>query len=377
MAADESDERQPLLRTNTAERHLHEERRASTVFLNDDGEVDFDPSGDADNPQDWPSAFKWGIVTLMAFTAFTVYVNWARCKNLVTWTCAYYRSRTFTCISVVPIATRISRDLTPSNGTGPGSGDRRASILLVTIWELGEAAGPLFIAPLSEHYGRYPVINGAGVLFVAATLLAAMSPSIGVFVAARCLTGLAVATNVLGPAVVGDMFVAEQRGAAMSILLLAPLLGGAVGPAISGALEQTVGWRQVLLIAAGLAAACEALFLTFFKETYRVPILRRKAAALRDEEHDTALKCTYEHEESRTILRLWEAVTRPIYVLFGSGVLMTLSLFGSVVFSYFYVLAVSLAEILEGIYDLPPALTGTAFMCFSKFHSNWLWSLWS
>jgi len=45
----------------------------------------------------------------------------------------------------------------------------------VTIWELGEAAGPLLIAPLSEMYGQYPVINGANMLFIVATVLAATS----------------------------------------------------------------------------------------------------------------------------------------------------------------------------------------------------------
>lgn len=37
--------------------------------------VDFDPLGDEDNPMDWPVAYKWGIVALLAFMAFTVYVS--------------------------------------------------------------------------------------------------------------------------------------------------------------------------------------------------------------------------------------------------------------------------------------------------------------
>jgi hypothetical protein len=36
--------------------------------------VGFDPEGDADNPVDWPAAYKWGIVALLALTSFTVYV---------------------------------------------------------------------------------------------------------------------------------------------------------------------------------------------------------------------------------------------------------------------------------------------------------------
>ena len=34
--------------------------------------VDFDPTGDPDNPLDWPKAYKQGVVALLAFMAFTV-----------------------------------------------------------------------------------------------------------------------------------------------------------------------------------------------------------------------------------------------------------------------------------------------------------------
>jgi len=67
-----------------------------------------------------------------------------------------------------------------------------------------------------------------------------------VFVGARALDGLAVATNVLVPAIIGDMFVSEQRGAAMSGIFLAPLFGGALGPAIASAVAASAGWRRVV-----------------------------------------------------------------------------------------------------------------------------------
>lgn len=35
--------------------------------------LDFDPNGDPENPREWPTAFKWTIVGLLALTAFTVY----------------------------------------------------------------------------------------------------------------------------------------------------------------------------------------------------------------------------------------------------------------------------------------------------------------
>lgn len=271
-----------------------------------------------------------------------------------------FSCRTFTCISVVPVATRIVDDLEH------GHSSRSASVLLVTIWELGEAAGPLLIAPLSEVFGRYPVMNVCNVLFIAATVLAALSQTTSLFITARMLTGLAVASNVLNPAIVGDIFASERRGSAMSWIQLAPLTGGAIGPAISGAIAETMGWRQAMWMSVILATACEIVFLTCFRETYKVSILRRKAARLRKETGNDALRTIFDVGDSSRAKKLWDAITRPFTVLASSGVLQVLSVFGSVVFTYFYILATTLPDILETMYGLSPAAAGSAFISFSK-----------
>ncbi len=103
-------------------------------------------------------------------------------------------------------------------------------MLLVTIWELGEAAGPLFIAPLSEIFGRWPVYNAANILFIVGVLISVLSQDVELMIFSRFFTGCAVATNVLNPAIIGDMFSSDERGSPMSAVMLAPLIGGAVGP---------------------------------------------------------------------------------------------------------------------------------------------------
>ncbi|KIW22889.1 uncharacterized protein PV07_11137 [Cladophialophora immunda] len=329
------DETQPLLR-NTIQAQQGPDKAAQPTDI-----VDFDPNGDPENPRDWPNAYKWGIVALLAFMAFTV---------------------TFTCISVVPVANRIVYDL-------DGTSSKSASVLLVTIWEFGEAFGPLVLAPLSESFGRYPVFNVANVLFISATVLAALCQSTPLFIAARALTGVAVASNVLNPAIVGDMFVSEQRGSAMSFIMLAPLLGGAIGPAIAGAIAETLGWRQVLWVGVTLASACEVAFLTCFRETYKVAILNRRVARLRKETGNLALRTAVDVDDAEANVKrstkLWDSVLRPFVVFFDSGVLQAMSLFGSLVFTYFYVMSTTLPDILEGIYGLSPALTGSMFISFS------------
>ncbi|RMZ67048.1 major facilitator superfamily transporter [Pyrenophora seminiperda CCB06] len=331
-----TDEEQPLLRILSHDldtSSTQEQPNCSSENRND--ALEFEPF-DPEDPKNWGWGFKWGIVSLLALMAFTV---------------------TFTCIGVVPVASEIVRDL--DHGQSMTSTN---SALLVTIWELGEAAGPLLIAPLSEILGRRPVMHACNFGFIAATILAACSQSSSIFIVARMLTGLCVASNVLNPAIIGDIFSSEQRGSAMSLIMLAPLIGGAIGPAISGVIAQTMGWRRILVIAAALAVLCEVLFLAFFRETYKMAILKRREEDGRAEGELMSHEPKSAHAGAK---RLWHSITRPFAVLFGSSVLMLLSLFASVAFSYFYVISVSLPVILVERYGFELALTGSSFVSFS------------
>ncbi len=263
-------------------------------------------------------------------------------------------------MSIVPVAKQIVEDLDGKHATSS------SSALLVTIWELGEAAGPLLIAPLSEVFGRYPVVNICNIAFIGATLLAMGSQSSSVFILARMLTGLTVASNVLSSVIIGDMFKTEQRGSPMSLVMIAPLLGGATGPFFGGSIAQAFGWRYILLVSATLAIACEVLFLTCSAETYKLAILSRRATRLQEENRQLE-ESLQEREKQDSVLKLRQSITRPFSVLFSSCVLILLATFVSMTFSIFYIMSVSLPNILEDLYGLTPAESGTVFMYFSKY----------
>ncbi|KAF7864105.1 hypothetical protein EAF04_007070 [Stromatinia cepivora] len=302
-----------------------------------DHRIDFNPGGDPENPLEWPKAYHNGVTLLLAFMAFTV---------------------TFTCIGVVPIARQIILDLESRES-------KSASVLLVTIWELGEAAGPLLIAPLSEVYGRAAVFNVANVLFIIWTVVAASSQTSHLFILSRFMTGCAVASNVLNPAIIGDMLPPDQRGSAMATLMLAPLLGGAIGPAITGAIAQSIGWRNVLWFAAGMAGVCELSFVFLLRETYKTRILQRRITRLQKDNDDLALKAVVEEECEHTAVAIWKAIKRPAAVFGGSFVLQILSFYGAIMFTFYYIMSTTLPEVLKNVYGFPPATIGSSFFAFS------------
>jgi MFS family permease len=267
----------------------------------------------------------------------------------------------------VPVAGQIMHDL------GGGGAPRTAPVLTVTIWELGEAAGPLLIGPLSEAVGRYPVIAAGSAVSVAAAALAATSQSATAFVVLRAVAGAAVTSNVLNPAIVGDMFAPERRGTALTLPMFATLLGSTLGPALGGLITAVCGWRTVLWLSAGLASVCAIAFAFGFRETYVPVILRRRAAQRLGQDvdgpflHVPAETVEESMEESKRIpTGIRSSILRPVTVLFGSGVLTALSLFSSIVYAQILVLATTLPEILERNYGLSMTGIGTVFLVNGK-----------
>ncbi|KAF4125486.1 putative arabinose efflux permease, MFS family [Geosmithia morbida] len=302
--------------------------------------LDFSPDGDVDNPREWPAAFKWTLTVVLTILAFSV---------------------TFNCMSLIPVAGRIVTDL------AGGKENKNAAVLLVTIWELGEAAGPLLIAPLSETIGRWPVMVVANGLFVLFTVFSASAPSVPLFILSRALMGLVVSSNVLSPAVIGDVFDPERRGSPMSLVMVAPIVGSALGPALGGALSESYGWRAVLWIAAAISTITQVLLLTCSRETYKVVILRVRQLADRKRAIDAGEtvvdKFGLDSRSQRA--KLLRSIVRPFVVFGSSGVLMALSFFGSVIFAQMYNINTTLPDILQVRYGLSPVMTGTALISVS------------
>ena len=236
------------------------------------------------------------------------------------------------------------------------------TILLVTIWELGEAVGPLITAPLSEIYGRMPVCHIANILFVIASVGGGLSVNLSMLVAFRFLNGAAVITMALEPAIVGDMFIQEERGTALSWMGLPPLLGPALGPVIGGFLTQAKGWRWAFWLSAIASGLCTLLFLVFFREPYKVVILRRKAARLRKQTGNHALRSVYDEEELTVANPLKQAIVRPLQMLLQSNILLLMAVYGSVIYGYLYLVSTTLTTIFEDHYHFSQGAAGLAFL---------------
>lgn len=103
-----------------------------------------------------------------------------------------------------------------------GSDDDTIASLLVSVYVIGLAIGPLLLAPLSEYYGRSHLMHATNISFLVSALLCSLSVSIPMLLVFRLFLG--VSTISLGGGYVSDLMSSAQRHRAMNVWTVGPVL---------------------------------------------------------------------------------------------------------------------------------------------------------
>ena len=104
---------------------------------------------------------------------------------------------------------------------------------------------PLWWSSFSETLGRRTIYIVSFALFVLWNILAAVSTNIAMLVVTRLLGGGAAASvQAVGAGTIADIWEVKERGKAMGIFYLGPLMGPLFAPIIGGVLGQKLGWRS-------------------------------------------------------------------------------------------------------------------------------------
>ncbi len=144
----------------------------------------------------------------------------------------------------------------------------------VTAYTAAYVASTVLAGAIGDRYGRRRLFSAGVMLFGAASLLASLSPTFGVFIVARIIQGLgagAVYPNAQAEGI--RQFPLEKRGTALGIFGAVFGLAALIGPNVGGALAQGFGWPAIFVVNVPIALIVVGLSLRLpASETHAGPI---------------------------------------------------------------------------------------------------------
>jgi DHA1 family bicyclomycin/chloramphenicol resistance-like MFS transporter len=166
----------------------------------------------------------------------------------------------------------------------PGDLESTASAAQLTLSAciVGLGVGQLITGPLSDRLGRRgPLLVGVAV-FVAASVVCAVTTSMTVLIVMRLVQGAAGAAGiVVGRAVVADLFAGKVAAAYFSTIAAINGLSPILAPVIGGQVLRVGTWRTVFWVLAGIGVVM--LLLAFFVIRETLPVERRSSGGMTGE----------------------------------------------------------------------------------------------
>lgn len=127
----------------------------------------------------------------------------------------------------------------------------------------------LLCGPISDRFGRRPVVLGSFAIFLAATLGTLLAPTAGWFLFFRMMQAVVTTGFVLSRAVVRDMVPAEHAASMIGYVTMGMSMVPMIAPTIGGVLDQKFGWRASFVTMAVLGALVLAACWRNLHETAR------------------------------------------------------------------------------------------------------------
>ncbi|KAL5356432.1 major facilitator superfamily domain-containing protein [Aspergillus floccosus] len=155
------------------------------------------------------------------------------------------------------------------------------ALLVITTCTLGFALGPMVQAPLSEAYGRKPVLVATSVLFTVCQFLCSRASSLASMLVVRFFVGVSGSCfTTIGGGIIADVYPHNERNTPMAIFSGSSIFGIGLGPLIGGLIAQRTDWRWIAYVQTICAGMICASIIFIYQETYGPTILRRKANML-------------------------------------------------------------------------------------------------
>ncbi len=146
----------------------------------------------------------------------------------------------FSIDAMLPALPDIGAELTPDN--------LNAAQLVVTSFVLGMGVGTFFAGPLSDRFGRKPIVTGGAVLFILGAVWGYFAQTMEGVLAARVLQGLGAAgPRTVSMAVIRDLHAGRGMAQILSFVMMIFTVVPALAPSMAVGIIHLFGWRAVFM----------------------------------------------------------------------------------------------------------------------------------
>lgn len=172
------------------------------------------------------------------------------------------------------LATNIILPAFPSIGAELGTSVKDLSATLSTFF-VAFALGQLFVGPLSDRFGRTPLVVCGLCVFVLGSAVCALATSLPQLIVGRVVQALGVcATSVLSRAIARDLFEGDALARVLSLVMVAMAAAPGFSPLLGGIFTSLLGWRATFVVVGLLAVLLGGHYLWRLGETHHADLRR-------------------------------------------------------------------------------------------------------
>jgi DHA1 family bicyclomycin/chloramphenicol resistance-like MFS transporter len=157
--------------------------------------------------------------------------------------------------------------------------------LTMSLFMIGFACAPPFWGPISDRYGRKPVVLAASTLFSVASIGCAVASTLPILLAWRIVQGAGAGVGMtIVMAIIRDLFDGEAARTRLSYVAVAMLVVPMIAPTVGSALLALGNWRSIYGVVAGMGIVLLCAIALGLSESARLETTNRlsPSALLRD-----------------------------------------------------------------------------------------------
>ncbi|KAK3934600.1 polyamine transporter 3 [Diplogelasinospora grovesii] len=297
-------------------------------------QVAWDGENDPEDPKNWSPMRKWKAIFAMSSFVF-----------------------------MSPLSSTIVAPALPAIASDLNINQPAVEQMVLSIFLLGFACGPLVASPLSEIYGRVRVVQSWNFMYIIFNAACGGARSKEAILVLRFIAGLCgSATLGIGGGTLSDLFRARDRGKAVAIYSWSPIIAPLIGAVIGGFISQHTTWHWTFYTSSLLSVVIQLSGLVFLEETYPPFLLRRKKAKLQTETGAMNLYTEFDYLDDVRVKVLTTNLIRPFKLLATQPIIQVLALYNAYLYGNIYILYADYIDLWTDIYGESLQIAGLNYI---------------